>query len=149
MRAMVLGKPSPITEAPLHLVERVAPEPAEGEIQIRVEACGVCRTDLHVVEGDLAPHRGAVVPGHEVVGRVTKAGSGAARFPVGARVGIAWLRGTCGACRFCRRGAENLCLAPRFTGWDEAGHAVGLDGGLAACQSYIYDEQTDGRRLLP
>lgn len=124
MRAMVLSKPAPVADKPLHLVERPDPEPGEGEILIRVEVCGVCRTDLHVVEGDLAPHRDELIPGHEVVGRVTKVGPGTARFSQGARVGIAWLRGTCGACRFCRRGAENLCLAPRFTGWDE-------DGGYA------------------
>jgi propanol-preferring alcohol dehydrogenase len=91
---------------------------------VRVTACGVCRTDLHLVEGDLAPKRRGVVPGHEVVGRVDQVGPGAARFEIGDRVGIAWLRHTCGTCRFCRRDDENLCLAPRFTGWDH-------DGGFA------------------
>jgi propanol-preferring alcohol dehydrogenase len=121
MHAMALGKPRSVAFKPLHLVERSAPEPAEGEIQVRVEVCGVCRTDLHVVEGDLSPHRDSLIPGHEVVGRVTKVGPGCTRFAEGARIGIAWLRGTCGVCRFCRRGAENLCLEPRFTGWDEDG----------------------------
>jgi propanol-preferring alcohol dehydrogenase len=121
---MILEKPGAIASRPLSLVERTAPEPGEGEVQIRVEVCGVCRTDLHVVEGDLTPHRKNVIPGHEVIGRVTKAGPGHTRFPPGTRVGIAWLRNTCQSCRFCRRGAENLCLAPRFTGWDE-------DGGFA------------------
>jgi alcohol dehydrogenase, propanol-preferring len=124
MRALVVSTPAAIGTRPLHIVERPDPEPGAGEIQIRVEVCGVCRTDLHVVEGDLAPHRDAVIPGHEVVGRITKMGRGSTRFTLGARVGIPWLRSTCGACRFCRRGAENLCLAPRFTGWDE-------DGGYA------------------
>jgi propanol-preferring alcohol dehydrogenase len=124
MRAMVLEKPAPVGDRPLRLVERPTPEPLAGEIRIRVEVCGVCRTDLHVVEGDLAPHRHELVPGHEVVGRVDKLGAGATRFAEGARVGIAWLRRTCGVCRFCLRGAENLCLEPRFTGWDE-------DGGYA------------------
>jgi propanol-preferring alcohol dehydrogenase len=86
--------------------------------------CGVCRTDLHVAEGDLVPHAPEVVPGHEVVGVVDAAGPGASRFALGERIGIAWLRSTCGACRFCRGGAENLCLTPRFTGWD-------ADGGYA------------------
>lgn len=121
---MALETPGPIAQKPLRLVERPDPEPAEGQIQIGVEVCGVCRTDLHVAEGDLAPHRSGIVPGHEVVGRVVKRGFGATRFPLGARVGIAWLRSTCGVCRFCRRGAENLCLTPQFTGWDE-------DGGYA------------------
>lgn len=124
MRAMALETPGPIAQKPLRLVERPDPEPAEGQIQIKVEVCGVCRTDLHVAEGDLAPQRSGIIPGHEVVGRVVKRGSGATRFPLGARVGIAWLRSTCGVCRFCRRGAENLCLTPHFTGWDE-------DGGYA------------------
>lgn len=118
---MVLRKPAPVADKPLYLVERSDPEPGAGEVQIQVEVCGVCRTDLHVVEGDLAPHCDGLIPGHEIVGRVTKAGSGCTRFAEGARVGIAWLRGTCGVCRFCRRGAENLCLKPRFTGWDDAG----------------------------
>ena len=109
---------------PLELVELPVPEPGPGEVRVRVSACGVCRTDLHLAEGDLPPKRRGVVPGHEVVGYVDALGQGATRFDVGARVGIAWLRHTCGVCRFCRSGAENLCLEPRFTGWDE-------DGGYA------------------
>jgi alcohol dehydrogenase, propanol-preferring len=109
-------------------VEREPPEPGTGEVRVRVSACGVCRTDLHVAEGDLLVHRAGVVPGHEVVGVVDRLGPGATRFALGQRIGIAWLRWTCGSCRFCRRGAENLCLAPRFTGWDDDGgyaeHAV-------------------------
>jgi propanol-preferring alcohol dehydrogenase len=96
-------------------------------VLVDVVCCGVCRTDLHVAEGDLPPHRPGVVPGHEVVGRVAALGAGAGRFAVGDRVGVAWLGGTDGSCRFCRRGDENLCLAPVFTGWD-------VDGGYAdAC----------------
>ena len=95
---------------------------------MRVSACGVCRTDLHVAEGDLPVHKAGVVPGHEVIGYVEALGERAKRFAVGDRVGIAWLRHTCGTCRFCRRGDENLCTAPRFTGWDDDGgyaeHAV-------------------------
>jgi propanol-preferring alcohol dehydrogenase len=108
----------------LHLVERHVPEPAPSEILVKVQVCGVCRTDLHLVEGDLPPRRTGVVPGHEVVGRVAAQGSEARRFSEGERVGIAWLRWTCGVCRFCVRGNENLCTGPLFTGWD-------VDGGYA------------------
>ena len=124
MRALVVREPGPLESHPLQRVERPVPSPAPGEILVRVEACGVCRTDLHVAEGDLPPRRPEVIPGHEVVGRVAARGVGAERFAVGARVGVAWLHESCGRCRFCARGAENLCLAPRFTGWD-------VDGGYA------------------
>jgi propanol-preferring alcohol dehydrogenase len=124
VKAWVVGRPGPIDDRPLRLVDRAAPEPGPGEVRVRVRACGVCRTDLHLAEGDLAPHAPEVVPGHEVVGVVDRLGAGASRFALGERVGIAWLRHTCGRCRFCRGGAENLCLEPRFTGWD-------VDGGYA------------------
>ena len=128
MRAWIVRRPGPIGTAPLELVERDAPEPGPGEVRVRVAVCGVCRTDLHVAEGDLPVHRAGVVPGHEIVGAVDALGRGASRFVEGERVGIAWLRRTCGTCRFCLRQAENLCLAPRFTGWDDDGgyaeHAV-------------------------
>ena len=100
------------------------PVPAPGEVLVRVTACGVCRTDLHVCEGDLAPKHQQMVPGHEVVGVVERRGAGCKRFAMGARVGIAWLRETCGVCAYCRRGRENLCPSARFTGWDH-------DGGYA------------------
>jgi alcohol dehydrogenase, propanol-preferring len=125
MRAWEVHAQGPVTStSPLRLVERADPLPAPGQIRVRVGACGVCRTDLHVAEGDLPVHRERVVPGHEVVGRVDMLGPGAQRFVLGDRVGIAWLRRTCGRCRWCRRGRENLCTAPRFTGWDD-------DGGYA------------------
>ena len=124
MRGWVVRRPGPIGSGPLELVDRPAPSPGPGELRVQVRTCGVCRTDLHLAEGDLAPRRPGVVLGHEVVGVVDRLGPGATRFAVGDRVGIAWLRHTCGACRFCSRGAENLCLAPRFTGWDD-------DGGYA------------------
>lgn len=108
----------------MRLVDHVDPHPGPGEVLVSVRACGVCRTDLHVAEGDLPVHRPRVVPGHEVVGTVAALGEGATRFAVGDRVGVAWLASTCGQCRFCRRGAENLCLSARFTGWDR-------DGGYA------------------
>jgi len=123
-KAWAVGVPGPIDTGPLVAVERAIPEPGTGEIRVRIAACGVCRTDLHLAEGDLAPRRAGVVPGHEVVGRVDAVGPGAVRFQVGDRAGIAWLRHTCGRCRWCRRGRENLCPAPEFTGWD-------TDGGYA------------------
>lgn len=128
VRAWIVEQPGPIAERPLRLEERPVPEPGPGEVRVAVSTCGVCRTDLHVAEGDLDVHRAHVVPGHEVVGRVDARGPGAERFEVGERIGIAWLRHTCGTCRFCTSGRENLCLAPRFTGWDDDGgyaeHAV-------------------------
>ncbi len=124
MRAWWVQRPGPIDDRPLSFGERADPSPGPGEILVEVAVCGVCRTDLHVAEGDLLPHRDAVVPGHEVVGRVVGRGEGADRFEPGERVGVAWLRHTCGRCRFCRSGRENLCTAPAFTGWD-------ADGGYA------------------
>ncbi|HET6949339.1 MAG TPA: zinc-dependent alcohol dehydrogenase family protein [Acidimicrobiales bacterium] len=124
MRAWVVGTPGPVAGGPLALVDLPVPEPGPGEIRVRVSTCGVCRTDLHLAEGDLPPHRPGTVPGHEVVGVVDALGPGCRRFRPGERAGIAWLRHTCGRCRWCRRGAENLCPDPRFTGWD-------ADGGYA------------------
>lgn len=132
----MVRRPGPIDGHPLALVDKEAPSPAAGEILVEVKACGVCRTDLHLAEGDLAPHGPDRVPGHEVVGRVVGRGREAGRFALGQRVGIPWLRRTCGRCRFCLNGRENLCLAPAFTGWD-------ADGGYAELavvdQDYAYD----------
>jgi propanol-preferring alcohol dehydrogenase len=124
MRAMVIEAQGPIESQPLHLLELDKPRPAANEILVRVLACGVCRTDLHVSEGDLPPHRERIVPGHEVVGEVAQCGAQARRFQLGQRVGVAWLRETCGVCKYCRRGDENLCPNARFTGYDH-------DGGYA------------------
>ncbi len=132
MWAWEVLEPGPIDEHPLRLVERAVPEPGPGEVRVDVRTCGVCRTDLHVAEGDLEVHRDRVVPGHEVVGTVGARGSGAERFELGERVGVAWLASTCGVCRFCRRGAENLCVRATFTGWDH-------DGGYA--ESTLVDER--------
>jgi propanol-preferring alcohol dehydrogenase len=124
MRAWVIDTPGPVDGSPLVAVERPVPTPGPGELRIKVSVCGVCRTDLHLAEGDLPPRHPRVIPGHEVVGRVDALGDGDAPFSIGERVGIPWLRHTDGVCRFCRRGDENLCIEPKFTGWD-------ADGGYA------------------
>ncbi|BCK56492.1 alcohol dehydrogenase [Nocardia wallacei] len=125
MTAWRVLRPGPVEEDPMDQVRIPVRSPAAGELLVRVLACGVCRTDLHVAEGDLPVHRSGVVPGHEVVGEVVARGPGADDwFALGDRVGIAWLRHTCGTCKFCRRGAENLCRESRYTGWD-------ADGGYA------------------
>jgi propanol-preferring alcohol dehydrogenase len=120
MRAMVLDRP----RTPLVLRERPLPAAGPGELLIAVGACGVCRTDLHVVDGDLTHPKLPIVPGHEIVGRVAAIGEGVAGFSVGERVGVPWLGATCGVCSYCREGAENLCDAPVFTGYTR-------DGGFA------------------
>lgn len=121
MLAMRLTGRAPIEEQPLEEVELPDPDPGEGEVRVRVSACGVCRTDLHVVEGDLDGGRLPVVPGHQVVGTVEATGPGCSRLEVGERVGIAWLRETCGSCEHCHAGRENLCDASRYTGFHEDG----------------------------
>jgi len=124
MKAMLLAGIRPIATSPLRLAELPVPAPGPGEIRVKVTACGICRTDLHVIEGDLPPVRTPLIPGHQVVGTVDLRGKGAERFPPGARVGIAWLRHTCGSCAFCAAEKENLCEAPLFTGYHR-------DGGYA------------------
>ena len=124
MKAMVLREPKPAEDNPLELVDLPAPEPAPGQVRLRVRACGVCHTDLHLVEGDIPMFKLPVVPGHQIIGRVEALGEGAGRFTVGDRVGVPWLYSTCGQCDYCQRGLENLCDQARFTGQ----HA---DGGFA------------------
>ena len=139
MKACLLKSPAPIETNPLVFTDVPAPQPASGEVLVRVSYCGVCRTDLHVIEGELAPQKSPVIPGHQVIGIIEKLGSGpslvSTRFPIGARVGIAWLHHTDGTCEFCRSGAENLCDHPTFTGYT-------VDGGYAeyivAPQDFIY-----------
>jgi alcohol dehydrogenase, propanol-preferring len=121
MRAMVVETSAPIETNPLREVEVERPHPLTGEILVRVRACGVCRTDLHVAEGDLQAKRAWIIPGHEVVGEIVELGEGCRRFKPGMRIGIAWLRQTCGACSYCRRDRENLCPNALFTGWDSNG----------------------------
>jgi propanol-preferring alcohol dehydrogenase len=124
MRAWVVSQPGPIDTGPLRYVEKPVPAPAPGELLVQVIACAVCRTDLHVSEGDLPVHGEHVTPGHMVVGRVAALGEGATGYAPGDRVGVAWLRHTDGTCAYCRRGNENLCPNSRYTGWD-------ADGGYA------------------
>jgi len=120
MRAMVLDRP----RTPLTMRERPLPRPAAGEIVVEIEACGVCRTDLHVVDGELPHPKLPIVPGHEIVGRVAALGPGVEGFSLGERVGVPWLGATCGVCPYCRSGRENLCDNPLFTGYTR-------DGGYA------------------
>lgn len=125
MRAWVVDTPGPIADGgSLIEIERAVPTPINRQVRVRVSCCGVCRTDLHLAEGDLTPRRRRVVPGHEIVGTIDAVGPDSRRFEVGQRIGVAWLASTCGECRFCRGGRENLCIAPTFTGWDH-------DGGFA------------------
>ena len=137
MKAWVVREPGAIDDGPLALVDRPLPEPGPREVRVAVSVCGVCRTDLHLAEGDLVPKHAGVVLGHEVVGVVDERGPGAERFRIGERIGIPWLRHTDGVCRFCRRGDENLCVAPGFTGWD-------ADGGYA---EYAVVEEAYAYRL--
>ena len=124
MKVLVLSQPADVSTQPLRPEVRPLPKPGVGEVLIRVSACGVCRTDLHVVEGDLEVRRSPLVPGHQVVGVVEASGDEATAPWIGARVGVAWLHRTCGQCRFCRTERENLCDEPAFTGWTH-------DGGFA------------------
>jgi propanol-preferring alcohol dehydrogenase len=135
MKACLLNAPARIEANPLQFTDVSVPNPGKGEALIRVRACGVCRTDLHVIEGELPPRKSPVIPGHQVVGIVEKLGEGARRYAVGARVGVAWLHHTDGVCEYCRRGEENLCDNPTFTGYT-------VDGGYAeytvAPEDFIY-----------
>ena len=148
MEAWAVERPGPVTSRPLVQVHRRSPRPGPGEVVLRVTACGLCRTDLHLAEGDLVPRRAGTVPGHQVVGRVVASGPDQHRFGEGDRVGIAWLRATCGHCRWCRSGAENLCPDSRYTGWD-------ADGGFAeyavapAAYAYRLPEGPPDRLLAP
>ncbi|HKD10012.1 MAG TPA: zinc-dependent alcohol dehydrogenase family protein [Bryobacteraceae bacterium] len=136
MKACVLPAPAPVETSPLQRVDVPRPQPAGGEVLIRVHACGVCRTDLHVTEGELPVRKPRIIPGHQIVGVVEQHGSAAGAIALGARVGVPWLHRTCGICEFCRTGRENLCDSPQFTGWT-------VDGGYAeyviAPEAFVYE----------
>jgi propanol-preferring alcohol dehydrogenase len=148
MKAWVLNTPAPVDRYPLRLTEVPTPVPNEDEILVRVSACGVCRTDLHVVEGELGVSREQVIPGHQVVGRIAVLGEGVTGYELGQRVGVAWLNRTCGACRFCNTDRENLCDTPQFTGWT-------VNGGFAeyvvapATFTYSLPENGDDTQVAP
>jgi propanol-preferring alcohol dehydrogenase len=124
MRAMLLEHARPVEEGPLREADLAIPYPGPGQVRVKVHACGLCHTDLHTVEGDLPPHKQPVVPGHQIVGLIDALGADVRTCKEGDRVGIAWLHFTDGACEFCHRGLENLCVNARFTGYD-------VDGGYA------------------
>ena len=135
MKACVLNAPARVETNPLQLMDVEKPRPGAGEVLVRVRACGVCRTDLHVIEGELPRRKSPVIPGHQVVGIVEEQGTGSHRFETGARVGVAWLHKTDGTCSYCRSGQENLCDDPTFTGYS-------VDGGYAeyivAPEDFVY-----------
>jgi propanol-preferring alcohol dehydrogenase len=131
MRAWILQQPKPVEERPLAPAELPVPELGPHDVLIRVRVCGVCHTDLHIVEGELPPHKRPVAPGHQIVGIVERLGAAASRFAVGDRVGVPWLHWTDRECEYCRRGQENLCERAQFTGYD-------VDGGYA--QYHVADE---------
>lgn len=135
MRAMVLPHPDSIAAHPLVARDVPEPQPKSDEVLIEVSACGICRTDLHVVEGELPPKLPNVVPGHQVVGRVVRAGAEAKIYATGARIGVPWLHRTCGVCEFCTRGRENLCPNTSFTGWTVNGGYAEL---IVAPEKFVY-----------
>jgi propanol-preferring alcohol dehydrogenase len=118
---MVLTKQQAVDDSPLALREVDEPQAGPGEVRVKVSVCAVCRTDIHIAEGDLALHKRPVVPGHQIVGRVDQVGEGVRQLRLGQRIGIAWLRHVDGTCKFCQRGRENLCPASRYTGYDADG----------------------------
>ena len=135
MKACILKSPAPIETNPLVFTDVPKPQPASGQVLVRVSACGICRTDLHVIEGELPPRKSPVTPGHQVVGVIEAKGPAASRYPIGTRVGIAWLHSTDGTCDYCTAGKENLCNQPAFTGYL-------VDGGYAEYalgeESFVY-----------
>jgi alcohol dehydrogenase, propanol-preferring len=145
MKACLLNAPARIETNPLQFTDVPAPNPSKGEVLIRVRACGVCRTDLHVIEGELRPKKSPVIPGHQVVGIIEKLGEGSRRFALGARVGVAWLHHTDGTCMYCRMGEENLCDNPTFTGYSVDGgyaeYAVAPEDFIYAIPEGFHDEQ--------
>ena len=144
MRAMILDRPG----TPLRMVDLPVPQPTPGTVLIEVEACGVCRTDLHLIDGELPNPVLPMIPGHEIVGRVAAVGESVAGFPIGERVGVPWLGWTCGECRFCKDGRENLCDAARFTGYQiQGGYAEYTVADARYC--FPLPDAGDAARLAP
>jgi propanol-preferring alcohol dehydrogenase len=145
MKAWTVDDPGPIDTHPLKQIECPIPIPGPGQVRVHVRVCGVCRTDLHLAERDLPPKHSQIIPGHEVVGVVDAVGAGCVRFRLGDRIGIPWLASACGVCQFCLDGRENLCLAPRFTGWDVNGgyaeYAVADEGFAYPIPQSFSDEE--------
>lgn len=135
MQAWILTHPQPVSQRPLRLVELPDPVPGTGQVLVQVQACGICRTDLHVVEGELPVRKENITPGHQVVGRVVAAGHGVNAVTLGDRVGVAWLHSTDGTCQYCRSGRENLCDHAQFTGWTEPGGYADL---VLADAGFVY-----------
>jgi len=135
MKACLLRTPTAIEKNPLQFTDIPEPKPGAGEVLVRVQVCGVCRTDLHVIEGELPPKLSPIIPGHQVVGTIEETASRTGRFSKGARVGIAWLHKTDGTCGYCRRGEENLCDAPLFTGYTVNG---GYAEWIVAPEDFVY-----------
>jgi len=135
MKAQVLRSPAPVEKHPLLYIDVSVPEPQDDEVLVKVNACGICRTDLHVVEGELPPKKPSVIPGHQVVGTIAATGKNAAKYRIGTRVGVAWLHRTDGVCEFCRRGQENLCEKAQFTGYTVNG---GYAEYVTAPEGFVY-----------
>lgn len=148
MRAQVLIQPDQIENHPLQLQERKIPQPGPNQVLIKNHVCGICRTDLHVVEGDLKPKTLPIIPGHQVVGEVIECGPKVGSIKPGDRIGVAWLQATCGQCRFCLTGRENLCESASFTGWDAQG---GFADYMVAPEQFIYPipEGYEDRQAAP
>jgi propanol-preferring alcohol dehydrogenase len=136
MKACVLKQPALVETSPLEYIEVPKPKPIGDEVLIRVHTCGICRTDLHVVEGELPKRKGQIIPGHQVVGTVEALGEHSTLFPLGTRIGIPWLHRTCGVCTYCSRGAENLCEKPEFTGYTANG---GYAEYMVAPENFAYE----------
>ena len=145
---MVLTEQKQVSQSPLTLQELDEPQAGTGEVRIKVSVCAVCRTDIHIVEGDLALHRTPIIPGHQIVGRIDQLGPGVTRLRVGQRIGIAWLRHVDGSCRFCQRGSENLCPASRYTGYDANG---GYSEYAVVPENFAYElpDALDDAHLAP
>lgn len=136
MKAIVLHQQDSLEKKPLGLKDMPVPEPGPSEVRIKVSVCGACRTDLHIVEGELPAHKLPLIPGHQIVGQIEKTGAAVTKWRIGERVGVPWLHSTCGKCKYCQRGQENLCSEALFTGYD-------VDGGFAeytvAPEEFVYD----------